>query len=56
MIDECPCANCMCSEEPHAYDCIDYDMCPCCAENYEANKDREFDEKEALGYNKRFDF
>lgn len=49
-MDTCDCADCKVSETPCQGDCPSDALCQGCAEAVEASKDREFDEKVALGY------
>ena len=48
--DACDCPDCAGSETPCQGDCASDALCQGCAEANEAAKDREFDEKCALGY------
>lgn len=49
-MEECDCTDCLGSEKPCHGDCESDSLCQGCAEVREAEKDREFDEKNALGY------
>jgi hypothetical protein len=46
----CNCKDCLDADEPCQMDCDSDSLCQGCAEAIEAEKDREFDEKCALGY------
>jgi hypothetical protein len=50
MIESCKCDDCSGSEFPCHGDCAIDAQCQGCRDNAEETKDREFDEKVALGY------
>jgi hypothetical protein len=49
-VETCDCLDCLDSETPCQGDCPSDTLCRGCAERIEAEKDREFDERCALGY------
>lgn len=50
MEETCDCDDCLNTDEPCHMDCDVDNLCQGCYESIEAAKDREFDEKCALGY------
>lgn len=49
----CKCDDCCDAEDPCHFDCPIDEMCQGCKDNSEDDKDREFEEKQALGYNNK---